>query len=76
MEKIFSVKGPHGFRIPRNRRNGRVVWFRDRATAVRDEASKSVILQGAMFDITETKVAASALLESEYRYYTLVKILR
>ena len=56
-------------------RNGRVVWFRDRATAVRDEASKSVILQGAMFDITETKVAASALLESEYRYYTLIKIL-
>ncbi|MEG4306603.1 EAL domain-containing protein [Microcoleus sp. D3_18a_C4] len=56
-------------------RNGRVVWFRDRATAVRDEASKSVILQGAMFDITETKVAASALLESEYRYYTLAKIL-
>ncbi|MEG4814104.1 EAL domain-containing protein [Microcoleus sp. K5-D4] len=56
-------------------RNGRVVWFRDQATAVRDEASKSVILQGAMFDITETKVAASALLESEYRYYTLAKIL-
>ncbi len=56
-------------------RNGRVVWFRDRAIAVRDQASKSVILQGAMFDITETKVAASALLESEYRYYTLAKIL-
>ena len=56
-------------------RNGRVVWFRDRAIAVRDEASKSVILQGAMFDITETKVAASALLASEYRYYTLAKIL-
>jgi diguanylate cyclase (GGDEF)-like protein/PAS domain S-box-containing protein len=56
-------------------RNGKVVWFRDRAIAVRDEASKSVILQGAMFDITETKVAASALLESEYRYYTLAKIL-
>ncbi|MEO6863052.1 MAG: PAS domain-containing protein, partial [Microcoleus sp.] len=56
-------------------RNGKVVWFRDRAIAVRDQASKSVILQGAMFDITETKVAASALLESEYRYYTLAKIL-
>ncbi|MEG4347479.1 EAL domain-containing protein [Microcoleus sp. A003_D6] len=56
-------------------RNGRVVWFRDRAIAVRDEASKSVIFQGAMFDITETKVAHSALLESEYRYYTLAKIL-
>ncbi|MEG5000132.1 sensor domain-containing protein [Microcoleus sp. B4-D4] len=56
-------------------RNGRVVWFRDRAIAVRDQASKSVILQGAMFDITETKVADRALLESEYRYYTLAKIL-
>ncbi|MEG3976209.1 PAS domain-containing protein, partial [Microcoleus sp. herbarium8] len=56
-------------------RNGRVVWFRDRAIAVRDQASKSVILQGAMFDITETKIADRALLESEYRYYTLAKIL-
>ena len=56
-------------------RNGKVVWFRDRAIAVRDETSKSVILQGVMFDITETKIAASALLESEYRYYTLAKIL-
>ncbi|MEG4318147.1 MULTISPECIES: EAL domain-containing protein [unclassified Microcoleus] len=56
-------------------RNGKVVWFRDRALAVRDRASNSVIFQGAMFDITETKVAASALLESEYRYYTLAKIL-
>lgn len=56
-------------------RNGRIVWFRDRAIAVRDEASKCIILQGAMFDITETKIAASALLESEYRYYTLAKIL-
>lgn len=56
-------------------RNGKVVWFRDRAIAVRDRASNSAIFQGAMFDITETKVAASALLESEYRYYTLAKIL-
>ncbi len=56
-------------------RSGRIVWFRDRAIAVRDAASKSVVLQGAMFDITETKLAASALLESEYRYYTLAKIL-
>ncbi|MGL5065855.1 MAG: sensor domain-containing protein [Microcoleus sp.] len=56
-------------------RSGKIVWFRDRAIAVRDAATKSVVLQGAMFDITETKVAASALLESEYRYYTLAKIL-
>ncbi|TAE98138.1 MAG: phosphodiesterase [Oscillatoriales cyanobacterium] len=73
-EDIFS-DGPLVSEYRAIARNGRVVWFRDRAIAVRDEASKSVILQGAMFDITETKVAASALLESEYRYYTLAKIL-
>lgn len=56
-------------------RNGKVLWFRDRAIAVRDEATQSFILQGAMFDITETKVTANALLESELRYYTLEKIL-
>ncbi|MFM9267875.1 EAL domain-containing protein [Tychonema sp. BBK16] len=56
-------------------RNGKVLWFRDRAIAVWDEASQSFILQGAMFDITETKVTANALLESELRYYTLEKIL-
>ena len=56
-------------------RNGKVLWFRDRALAVRDEATQSFILQGAMFDITETKVTANALLESELRYYTLEKIL-
>ncbi|MEG3881954.1 PAS domain S-box protein, partial [Microcoleus sp. herbarium7] len=73
-EDIFG-EGPLVSEYRAIARNGRVVWFRDRAIAVRDEASKSVILQGAMFDITETKVAASALLESEYRYYTLAKIL-
>ncbi len=73
-EDIFA-EGPLVSEYRAIARNGRVVWFRDRAIAVRDEASKSVILQGAMFDITETKVAASALLESEYRYYTLAKIL-
>ena len=56
-------------------RNGKVLWFRDRAIAVRDEATQSFILQGAMFDITETKLTANALLESELRYYTLEKIL-
>jgi diguanylate cyclase (GGDEF)-like protein/PAS domain S-box-containing protein len=56
-------------------RNGKVLWFRDRAIAVWDEASQSFMRQGAMFEITETKVTANALLESELRYYTLEKIL-
>jgi len=73
-EDLLSV-GPLVSEYRAIARNGRIVWFRDQAIAVRDEASKSVILQGAMFDITETKIAASALLESEYRYYTLAKIL-
>ncbi|WP_293358471.1 MULTISPECIES: bifunctional diguanylate cyclase/phosphodiesterase [unclassified Microcoleus] len=73
-EDIFS-DGPLVSEYRAIARNGRIVWFRDRAIAVRDRASNSVILQGAMFDITETKIAASALLESEYRYYTLAKIL-
>ncbi|HLO47970.1 MAG TPA: EAL domain-containing protein [Kamptonema sp.] len=56
-------------------KNGRVVWFRDRAVAVPDEVNQSVFLQGLMFDITESKVAERALQESEYRYYTLAKML-
>lgn len=56
-------------------KNGRLVWFRDRAVAVLDEVNQSILLQGLMFDITESKVAESALQKSEYRYYTLAKML-
>ncbi|MDB9512615.1 EAL domain-containing protein [Kamptonema animale CS-326] len=56
-------------------KSGRVLWFCDRAVAVRDEENQSIFLQGLMLDITESKVTERALQESEYRYYTLAKML-
>ncbi|HVG00063.1 MAG TPA: PAS domain S-box protein, partial [Chloroflexia bacterium] len=42
-------------------RDGRIFWFRDEATVVRDEAGEPVRLQGVMVDITERKAAEEAL---------------
>jgi PAS domain S-box-containing protein len=36
-------------------RDGRVIWVRDEATLVRDEAGHALFWQGVMFDITEHK---------------------
>jgi PAS domain S-box-containing protein len=36
-------------------RDGRVIWVRDEATLVRDEAGRPLFWQGVMFDITEHK---------------------
>jgi len=38
-------------------RDGRVVWFRDAARVIRDEAGQPLCLQGVMLDITEQKHA-------------------
>ncbi len=38
-------------------RDGRVVWFRDEATVVRDDEGEAISLQGVMFDITDYKQA-------------------
>jgi PAS domain S-box-containing protein len=54
-------------------RDGSVVWFRDEAVMVRDEAGNPLFLQGVMFDITGHKLAEEALRESEERYRTLVE---
>jgi diguanylate cyclase (GGDEF)-like protein len=44
-------------------RDGRVVWVRDEAAIVRDEAGRPLILQGVIHDITEQK-----LLEEQLQY--------
>jgi PAS domain S-box-containing protein len=49
-------------------RDGGVVWFRDEAVMVRDEAGNPLFLQGVMLDITEHRQAEGALRESEARY--------
>ncbi|MCL4560980.1 MAG: GAF domain-containing protein [Chloroflexi bacterium] len=34
-------------------RNGKIIWFRDEASVVKEEGGEKTVLQGVMFDITE-----------------------
>ena len=54
-------------------RDGRIVWFKDEARLVRDEAGEPAFWQGVMIDITDRKQAESQLAETEERYRTLVE---
>jgi PAS domain S-box-containing protein len=54
-------------------RDGRVVWFRDEATLVRDEAGEPAFWQGVMMDITQRREAEAGLAEAEARYRALVE---
>lgn len=45
-------------------KNGRVLWFHDEATVMRDEAGNPALLQGVMLDITGQKK-----IEEEYRLF-------
>lgn len=49
-------------------RNGGVVWLRDEAVMIRDEATGKVFSQGVLLDITDRKVAEEALRQSEERF--------
>jgi PAS domain S-box-containing protein len=44
-------------------RDGGIVWFRDKAMVVLDEAGQSLFLQGVMLDITEQKELQRAIVE-------------
>jgi PAS domain S-box-containing protein len=48
-------------------RTGGIVWFRDRAVVVRDEAGHPLFLQGVMLDVTERKELERAILEVSSR---------
>ncbi|MGZ5129439.1 MAG: sensor histidine kinase [Actinomycetota bacterium] len=55
-------------------RDGRVVWFRDEAVLVCDEADGTPrYWQGVMIDITDRKVAETQLAEAEARFRALVE---
>ena len=52
-------------------RSGSVVWVRDEAVLVRDEAGRPLFWQGFMIDITDRKQIEQALHESELEYRSL-----
>jgi PAS domain S-box-containing protein len=54
-------------------RDGTIVWIRDEAVLVRDGAGEPLFWQGIMFDITGSKLAEEALLQSEERYRAVVE---
>jgi PAS domain S-box-containing protein len=54
-------------------RDGRVLWFRDEAVLVHDDADQPLYWQGVMLDITARKEAESQLADAESRYRTLVE---
>lgn len=53
-------------------RDGTVLWFRDEASVVRDDAGRSLFLQGILVDITESKQAEAELQKHRYRLEELV----
>jgi two-component system sensor histidine kinase UhpB len=46
-------------------RDGALLWFRDQADVVRDEAGKPMFVQGTLVDITVNKLAEQSLSESQ-----------
>jgi len=63
-----------GFVAPMRRKDGRVLWVRDSARVVRDEAGQVIYLEGVLEDVTAARQAEEALQESEARYRRLVEL--
>jgi diguanylate cyclase (GGDEF)-like protein/PAS domain S-box-containing protein len=55
------------------RRDGRVVWIRDHAVLVNDDAGRPAYWQGVMHDITELKQAQRDLAETQAKYRAIVE---
>jgi PAS domain S-box-containing protein len=74
-ETIAGVRSGEPFTLEYRmvRDDGRVIWVRDSATTVRDEAGEPEYVLGFFFDITERKEAELQLEEVERRYRHLVE---
>jgi len=55
------------------RRDGSVVWVREYAVLLRDEAGRPLAWQGVIVDVTEQKLLEQMLREAEARYRTLIE---
>jgi len=53
--------------------DGNIKWVYEKGQAIFSSLGEIEYLDGAIFDITDRKIAELALQESEYRYYTLTK---
>lgn len=70
--KILEREGElRNFVARRRRRNGDVIWIRDNARAIRDEAGKTLHYAGTIEDITQHVMTESALRESEQKYRSI-----
>jgi PAS domain S-box-containing protein len=54
-------------------RDGRVVWVRDEAIVVRNEAGCPCLIQGVMWDISEHKQEEELLRKSESKFRTIIE---
>jgi PAS domain S-box-containing protein len=74
-ETIAGVRSGEPFTLEYRmvRDDGQVIWVRDSATTVRDEAGEPEYVLGFFFDITQRKEAELQLQEVERRYRNLVE---
>jgi diguanylate cyclase (GGDEF)-like protein/PAS domain S-box-containing protein len=72
-ERFEAGGGPFSEEYRLLAKDGSVVWVREEAVLVRDEAGEPLYWQGIITDVTEHKEAEKALRESEARYRALVE---
>lgn len=61
------------FEYPIRRRDGRIIWVRENARAVRDGRGRVLYYEGSLEDISAAKLAERALAEAEEKYRSLLR---
>ncbi|MBE9226787.1 PAS domain S-box protein [Phormidium sp. LEGE 05292] len=71
--KSINCKKPYILEYRIIHANGSIKWVYEKGQAILANLGDVEYLDGAIFDITDRKIAELSLQESEYRYYTLTK---